>query len=74
MAAIQPNSTFVITYDRPSYYRLHVIIQGSVNLNIKRIYIGVRGGLEVSMLDCQSRGSGSKFRPGQKFNIFKVKC
>ncbi len=29
--------------------------------------MGVRGGLVVSALDCQSRGSGFKPRPEQKF-------
>ena|SRR6218665_2395033 len=29
--------------------------------------MGVRGGLVVNVLDCQSRGSGFKPRPGQKF-------
>src|SRR6218665_2599640 len=31
------------------------------------IYIRVHGGLVVSVQDCQSRGSGFKFQPGQKF-------
>src|SRR6218665_2090115 len=32
-----------------------------------RFLTGVRGGLVVSVLDCQSRGSGFKLWPGWKF-------
>ena len=31
----------------------------------------VRGCLVINVLDCQSRGSGFKFRPGQKFAMVR---